>query len=220
MAIATPMNSAYVPNSIFTRPGSSLNRWYRPYAIPQPKPKGRAIPAAPTLSAIRQLERRRRRSTSSPTRKRKSMRPTLAAIDNVGMEAVGKMASVKPGTRPNTEGPRRIPPMTSAMTRGWRNLERGKWRRRQKTMMMPACEIVSWRVLGTAGAGLATWMMKRMMGFLGSYLEGFWPWRMPPWFAALAMLAMMSSTTSPRGRVGWEERAAKGRGGSVEVAKA
>jgi len=54
------------------------------------------------------------------------------------MEAAGKMALVKPGMRPKTEGPRRMPPMTSAMTRGWRILERGKWRRRQKMMMIPA----------------------------------------------------------------------------------
>lgn len=96
------------------------------------------MPAAPTLSATLQFFKSSRRSTSSPTKKRKSTRPILAARESVGMEAVGKMASVKPGIRPNTEGPRRIPPMISAMTRGWRILERGKWRRRVKMMIMPA----------------------------------------------------------------------------------
>ena len=66
------------------------------------------------------------------------MRPTLAAVDSVGMEAGGKMALVKPGARPRTEGPSSIPPMTSAMTRGCLILERGRWRMRVKTMMMPA----------------------------------------------------------------------------------
>ena len=104
-----------------------------------PNPKGRAIPAAPTLSAIRQLESRSRKSTSRPTKKRNRIRPRLAAVFRTGMEAVGKMAAVKPGIRPNTEGPRRIPPMISAMTRGCLILERGKWRTRQKMMMIPAC---------------------------------------------------------------------------------
>ena len=56
------------------------------------------------------------------------------------MEAGGKIASVKPGARPRTEGPRRMPPMTSAITRGCLILERGKWSSLQKMMMMPACE--------------------------------------------------------------------------------
>ncbi len=55
------------------------------------------------------------------------------------MEAAGKMVSVKPGIRPMTEGPSKMPPMTSAITRGWRSLERGKCSRRQKIMIMPAC---------------------------------------------------------------------------------
>ena len=133
------MKSAYVPNVIGTRPESSRNWWYRPYAMPQPNPKGIAIPAAPTLKAIRQFDTRSRRSTSSPTRKRKRIRPTLAAVVSVGMEAIGKIAFVKPGMRPNTEGPSNIPAMTSAITLGCLILERGKWRRRQKMMMMPAC---------------------------------------------------------------------------------
>ena len=109
--------------------------------MPQPSPKGIAMPAAPTLRAIRQFDTRSRRSTSSPTRKRKRIRPTFAAIESAGMEAVGKIASVKPGMRPNTEGPSNIPPMTSAITLGCLILERGKWRRRQKMIMMPAyCE--------------------------------------------------------------------------------
>ena len=109
--------------------------------MPQPKPNGRAMPASPTLRAIFQLDKSKRKSTSNPTKNRKSIKPTLAAMERVGMEAVGKMCSVKPGIRPKTEGPRRMPPMTSAMTRGWRILERGKWRIRQKMMMMAALKI-------------------------------------------------------------------------------
>jgi len=90
-----------------------------------PSPKGKAIPAAPTLKAGRQLLTRYRRSTSRPTRKRKSTKPRLATRVRFGMEATGKIASVKPGIRPMTEGPSRIPPMTSAMTRGCRIRERG-----------------------------------------------------------------------------------------------
>ena len=138
MAMATPTKSRYVPMLMGTRPFSSRNWWYSPYAIAHPSPKGRAIPAAPTLSAMRQFLTRRRKSTSSPTRKRKRIRPTLAAADSVGMEARGKMALVKPGARPRTEGPSRIPPMTSAMTLGCLIMERGRWRSRVNMMMMPA----------------------------------------------------------------------------------
>ena len=62
----------------------------------------------------------------------------LAAVESVGMEAAGKMALVKPGARPRTEGPSSMPPMTSAMTLGCLILERGRWRRRVKMRMMPA----------------------------------------------------------------------------------
>ena len=62
----------------------------------------------------------------------------LAAVESVGMEAAGNMAFVKPGARPRTEGPSSMPPMTSAMTLGCLILERGRWRSRVKTRMMPA----------------------------------------------------------------------------------
>lgn len=96
------------------------------------------MPANPTLTAILQLDTSKRRSTSRPTRKRKRIKPMLAAVVRVGREATGKMASEKAGICPRTDGPSSIPPMTSAMTRGCLSLERGKWRRRQKMMMMPA----------------------------------------------------------------------------------
>ena len=66
------------------------------------------------------------------------MRPRFAATLNAGMEAVGKMAAVKPGMRPMMLGPRMMPVMTSAITRGWRSLERGKCNRRVRMMTMPA----------------------------------------------------------------------------------
>src|SRR5437762_11323791 len=37
-----------------------------------------------------------------------------------------------------TEGPSKIPPMTSAITRGWRIRDNGKWSKRQKTIIMKA----------------------------------------------------------------------------------
>lgn len=37
MAMATPIKSIYTPKLIGARPDSSLNWWYRPYAIPHPK---------------------------------------------------------------------------------------------------------------------------------------------------------------------------------------
>lgn len=91
----------------------------------QPKPNGRAMPAAPTLSATFQLDSSSRRSTSRPTRKRKRTSPKLAAMESTGREALGNIASEKPGIRPRTDGPRRMPPRISAMTRGCRILERG-----------------------------------------------------------------------------------------------
>ena len=62
----------------------------------------------------------------------------LAAVESVGMEAAGKMALVKPGARPRTEGPSSMPPMTSAMTLGCLILDRGRWRSRVKMRMIPA----------------------------------------------------------------------------------
>jgi len=87
--------------------------------ISQPRPNGKAMPAAPTLSVIFQFETMIRKSTSRPTKNRKSTSPTSAARESVGIGFLGKIALVKPGIRPNTEGPRSIPPMISAMTRGW-----------------------------------------------------------------------------------------------------
>ena len=46
------------------------------------------------------------------------------------------MWAEKPGTRPRAVGPRRMPPITSAITFGWRMRERGQPRRRVKIMIM------------------------------------------------------------------------------------
>jgi hypothetical protein len=54
------------------------------------------------------------------------MRPRLATSERFGIDASGKMASLNPGTRPITEGPRTMPPTTSAMTLGWRSFDRGQ----------------------------------------------------------------------------------------------
>jgi len=83
------------------------------------------MPASPTDRAMRQFDMKRRMSTSSATRNRKRIRPRFATRLRIGMEAAGKMAAWKPGMRIMTEGPRMMPPMTSAMTRGCRISERG-----------------------------------------------------------------------------------------------
>lgn len=132
-----------MPNEIGAMLGSSLNWLYNPYAIPTPRPKGRIMPSALTDRATFQLLNKKRRSTSSPTRNKKSTKPMLATSAKLGMASVGKIAFVKPGMRPMIEGPRTIPPMTSAMTLGWRSLERGHWRRRQRMRMMLAWRGIS-----------------------------------------------------------------------------
>lgn len=91
----------------------------------QPRPKGSAMPSAPTLKAMRQLLIKKRRSTSSPTKKRNRTRPRLAARFKGGMEESGNRFSLKPGILPMAVGPSRMPPMTSAMTRGCRILDNG-----------------------------------------------------------------------------------------------
>ena len=118
IAIATPMNSMNVPKLMGTVPGSFRNSVYNPQAIAQPKPNGSTMPARPTLAATFQLLTRNRRSTSSPTRNKKRTRPKFATRLRFGMAAAGNIVFVKPGIRPMTDGPRSIPPMTSAMTRG------------------------------------------------------------------------------------------------------
>lgn len=92
-----------------------------------PKTKGMAIPAALTVAGIRQLL----------ARKRNRIRPRFAAIMNAGIDSIRKMASVKPGMRPKILGPRMMPVMTSAMTRGWRSLESGKCSSRMNIITMP-----------------------------------------------------------------------------------
>jgi len=52
------------------------------------------------------------------------------------------MALVKPGIRPITDGPSKIPPNTSPTTRGWRRYPRGKWSARH-TMRITAAWIMN-----------------------------------------------------------------------------
>lgn len=134
----------------------------------QPSPKGRAMPAAPTLNAIRQLLTRNLKSTSRPTRNKNSTRPKFAAKVRAGIEAVGKMALLKPGIRPITEGPNKMPAITSAMTRGCRSRDRGKCKSRQKIRIMPAFHVNYELATCIQGFTVLTWMMKRIIGFFGS----------------------------------------------------
>ena len=56
------------------------------------------------------------------------------------MEAAGNIAAVKPGILPNTDGPSKMPTMTSAMTRGCLSFESGQCKRRQEMITMPALQ--------------------------------------------------------------------------------
>lgn len=67
-----------------------------------------------------------------------------------GRLCVGKMLLEKPGMRPKTVGPSKMPPMTSAMTLGWRILANPMARTLVKMRMSES------------------WMMKSVMGFVGS----------------------------------------------------
>ena len=58
------------------------------------------------------------KSNSRPIKFIKKMRPRFAMTLKLGRAEGGKMFSVKPGTRPMTVGPSKIPEMTSAMTEG------------------------------------------------------------------------------------------------------
>ena len=91
----------------------------------QPKPKGRIMPAADTLSAILQFLIKVLRFVSTPIMNKKRTNPKLATRLSVGRDSGGKMACRNPGILPITEGPNRIPPITSDITRGCRILERG-----------------------------------------------------------------------------------------------
>jgi hypothetical protein len=58
-------------------------------------------------------------SISRPTRKRNNTSPMVLVRPSIAIPSFGKMAAVKPGMWPMTDGPSRTPPMTSAITRGW-----------------------------------------------------------------------------------------------------
>ena len=140
---AVPMNNIYRPKLIGCVPGSFRNSWYSPHAIAHPRPKGSIIPANPTLRATLQFDINKLMFTSSPTRNRKRIKPTFATRLRFGIAAVGKIASSKPSMRIRTDGPRMIPPMTSAITLGCRILERGQCSIRQKIMIIIALWIIS-----------------------------------------------------------------------------
>lgn len=132
------MNNINTPKLMGTVPGSLRNWLYIPQAIAHPNPKGRIMPANPTLSATFQFFAKSPRLTSSPTRNKNRIKPRLATKLRFGIADAGNIAAWKPGIRIMTEGPSMIPPRTSAITRGCRILERGQWRSLQKIMMIPA----------------------------------------------------------------------------------
>jgi hypothetical protein len=140
--MATPMKSMYTGKLTGLIPASFRNWLYSPHAMAHPNPKGSAMPAAPTLNAIRQLLTRNLKSTSRPTRNKKRTRPKLAAKFRAGIEAVGKIALLNPGIRPITEGPNKMPAITSAMTRGCRSRDKGKCKILQRIRMIEACNTV------------------------------------------------------------------------------
>jgi hypothetical protein len=96
------------------------------------------MPPTLTAKAMRQLLARKRTSTSRPTRNKNKIRPRFATKARFGIADVGKMAFVNPGILPNTEGPSRIPPITSAITRGCLSNDSGKCNRRHKIKIIAA----------------------------------------------------------------------------------
>ncbi|KAH3682531.1 hypothetical protein WICPIJ_006504 [Wickerhamomyces pijperi] len=89
-----------------------------PLSMAHPNPNGIAMLTNPTLSAILAFFLMNSISTSNPTKNKNKMTPKLAIKLRSGIEGLGKQVDVKLGIRPKTEGPKRIPAMTSEMTRG------------------------------------------------------------------------------------------------------
>ncbi len=95
--------------------------------------------------ATLQLLTKKRTSVSRPMRNRYRTSPRLATRVRFGNDSVGKMAARNPGTFPMTEGPKMMPPMTSAITRGWRIFLRGQWRMWHTMMINPAYHLIRHR---------------------------------------------------------------------------
>lgn len=75
-----------------------------------PKTKGSVIPATAIPRATFPVRRRDLGSSSSPTKKRKKIRPRLASVSRTGRLLAGKTACRKALLRPRTDGPSSIPP--------------------------------------------------------------------------------------------------------------
>ena len=89
MDMATPMNTKKGPNSEVSPREERMTK-----DTPTPSTNGREIPAAAAYSAIFPVFLSARRSSSSPTRKRKRMRPKLAKVVSTVREAGGKTVRV------------------------------------------------------------------------------------------------------------------------------
>ena len=114
MATATPTKSIKCPQLT----SSSTNCLNNATAKSAPKPNGRIIPAAEMVREYLAFRFNTLTSTSIPTRKRNKTRPMVDVKVNNGSESGGKIFAENPGIRPMIVGPRIIPPITSAMTRG------------------------------------------------------------------------------------------------------
>jgi hypothetical protein len=71
------------------------------------------IPASETARDILALRLMTPASISSPTKNKNRQRPMFATKERYGLDSLGNMCSVNPGTRPNAVGPSKIPPKVS-----------------------------------------------------------------------------------------------------------
>src|SRR6185437_5231816 len=85
-----------------------------------------------------------------PIRKRNRIRPTVDSISRESREAAGNNTLEELGDmRPNTEGPSRIPPMISPMTRAWPNFSASHPQKSVVSRMTDICRSRSVTVIYT-----------------------------------------------------------------------
>lgn len=110
-----------------------------------------------------------------------------------GRLALGNNASEKPGIRPRTVGPSRIPATTSAITFGWRTRAQSRARPLEKKRMSES------------------WTMKSVIGLAELKATGEWPERTPGGEArSEAEVSDALLGQARRGTAGATARAARG----------
>jgi hypothetical protein len=89
-------------------------------AAPTPNANGSASEPKDTAATTRRLPRSSDRSTSIPTKKRKTTTPTFANHDNTGRTSAGNSAALR--LSPISVGPSTMPARISPITAGWPSL--------------------------------------------------------------------------------------------------